>query len=159
MRTNSFPYSDQPPGNTPDNTRVGNFDYNDGVSIDYNDGYAVTGTTAFNSQQNYLTDVGAYILSPSYYGTFDQGGNAQEWNEAAVGSSFRVSRGSSWGNNSSFLAASARNTNSATSTGYQVIGFRVATIAVPEPSAITALSFGGLVLATRRRRPTSHNLA
>ena len=159
MRTNSLPYSDQPPGNTPDNTTVGNFDGNDGIANGYNDGLAVTGTTAFDSQQNYLTDVGAYNLSPSYYGTFDQGGNVQEWNETAVGSSFRVTRGSSWGNDPSFLAASARNTNAGTSTGYSAIGFRVATIAVPEPASIFLAVVSIVAFPGCRRRPTSHNRA
>lgn len=31
--------------------------------------------------QNYLTDVGAFSSSGSYYGTFDQGGNVWEWND------------------------------------------------------------------------------
>jgi formylglycine-generating enzyme required for sulfatase activity len=30
-------------------------------------------------------DVGAYALSDSPYGTFDQGGNAWEWNEERPG--------------------------------------------------------------------------
>ena len=46
--------------------------------------YAVTGSTSYSSSQNYLTDVGAYTSSPSYYGTFDQGGNVWEWNEALI---------------------------------------------------------------------------
>ncbi len=44
MRTNSVPYSDQPPGATPDNSRVGNFFSNDGTANGYNDGYAVSGS-------------------------------------------------------------------------------------------------------------------
>jgi len=43
--------------------------------------YAVTGVTAFDPNQNYLTDVGAFTGSPSYYGTFDQSGNAYQWND------------------------------------------------------------------------------
>lgn len=31
--------------------------------------------------QNYLTDVGAFTGSPSYYGTFDQNGNVYQWND------------------------------------------------------------------------------
>jgi sulfatase modifying factor 1 len=82
MKTNSRPYSDQPPGSSPDNSRVGNFKFDDFLSDGYDDGYADTGSGNLDSSQNYLTDVGAYSSSPSYYGTFDQGGNAFEWNEA-----------------------------------------------------------------------------
>jgi len=39
-----------------------------------------------------LTDVGSYTGSASPYGTFDQGGNVQEWNEGILGTS-RVLRG------------------------------------------------------------------
>jgi len=31
--------------------------------------------------QNYLTDVGAFVNSSSYYGTFDQNGNVYQWND------------------------------------------------------------------------------
>ncbi|MBI2825524.1 MAG: SUMF1/EgtB/PvdO family nonheme iron enzyme [Planctomycetia bacterium] len=85
MSTDSEPYSDQPPGATPDNTRVGNFLKEDGLANGYDDGLAVTGTTNFDPSQNYLTDVGAYSLAPGPYGTFDQGGNVAEWNETRFG--------------------------------------------------------------------------
>ena len=67
MQTNSTPYSDQPPGTTPDNTRVGNFYADDGLANGYDDGYAVA------TGGNALTRVGAYSASDSYYGTYDQG--------------------------------------------------------------------------------------
>lgn len=82
MRTDSVPYSDQPPGtSSPDPSMAGNFYQNDRLTNGYNDGYAKTGNTGFYVGTNYLTDVGAYTLAGSYYGTFDQGGNAYEWNE------------------------------------------------------------------------------
>ena len=56
MKTNSVPYSDQPPGATPDNTRVANFYQNDRVDNGYDDGYAATGSN-YISGLNYLTDV------------------------------------------------------------------------------------------------------
>ena len=68
MKTNSNAFSDQPPGATPDNTRVGNFTQYDSLANGYNDGYAVTGSTNLSNSQNYLTDAGAYSASPSYYG-------------------------------------------------------------------------------------------
>jgi len=48
------------------------------------------GTTSHSANCNYavfdLTDVGSYTNSPSEYATFDQGGNAWEWNEAIIDS-------------------------------------------------------------------------
>ena len=44
----------------------------------------------------HLTDVGAY-LCPSPYGTYDQAGNAWEWNEAVLGLQYnREMRGGSY---------------------------------------------------------------
>ena len=130
MGTNSAPYSDQPPGATPDNTRVGNFNSSDSVANGYNDGYAVTGSPGYSSSQNYLTDAGAYTLSTSPYGTFDQGGNVFEWNEALISASFRGLRGGSCDNNSNLLQSSPQFVSNPTNES-NVFGFRVAN--VPEP--------------------------
>lgn len=49
--------------------------------------------------QNYLTPCGFFTNSPGPYGTFDQGGNLDEWTDTAVQTSFgnaRVFRGRSW---------------------------------------------------------------
>jgi len=43
--------------------------------------YAVTRSETFDPNQNYLTDVGAFSGSASYYGTFDQSGNTYQWND------------------------------------------------------------------------------
>ena len=53
-----------------------------------------------------MTDVGDYTLSESPYGTFDQGGNVWEWNEAVIISSSRL-RGGGWSNLSDSLLASS----------------------------------------------------
>jgi hypothetical protein len=130
MQTNSLPYSDQPPGATPDDTRVGNFFLNDDTVNGYNDGFAVTGSTTLTSTQNYLTDVGAYVSSPSYYATYDQAGSLYEWNESVVQRE-RGIRGGSWqyGN----LSASNRYSNPPEDNFINAFGFRVATLAVPIP--------------------------
>ncbi len=48
----------------------------------------------WNSQNGNVTTVGsAGLLSASYYGTFDQGGNVAEWNEAIIPGSRRGARG------------------------------------------------------------------
>lgn len=154
MSTNSAPYSDQPPGTTPDNTRVGNFPKNDNIANDYNDGYAVTGSSSYDSSQNYLTDVGAYFSSPSYYGTFDQGGNVHEWNEAVLTSGmFRGLRGGSW-NNAALLSAPERGFGSPQGGNFST-GFRVASIVfiVPEPAtSLLAVTASGFYCVLRKRR-------
>jgi len=147
MRTNSEPYSDQPPGVTPDNTRVGNFYKDDGMTNGYDDGFAVTGSTVGRNGVNYLTGVGAYLFSPSYYGTFDQGGNVWEWNEAQYSALYRGVRGGSVVTDVKSLSASY-SAIAVAGDPHLYVGFRVATV-VPEPSTallvgIAAVAFGCL---------------
>jgi sulfatase modifying factor 1 len=150
MKTNSLPYSDQPPGATPDNSRVGNFNADDGLANGYDDGFAVTGLPFYGTSQNYLTDVGAYVSSPSYYGTFDQGGNVFEWSETAVNADARSQRGGSWVFTSSSLQASVRNSTDPTT--YSVDGgFRVASIPAPEPTSVLLAAVGVLLCGGLRR--------
>ncbi len=96
-----------------------------------------------------LTDVGAYGLSESPYGTFDQSGNVWEWNEALVSSSSRGLRGGSWGGSAYSLAASFRVHNAPTVEGHNV-GFRVAT--VPEPSTLLLGALASVGMLVWRRR-------
>jgi hypothetical protein len=101
-----------------------------------------------NSVNGGLTAVGSYSSSQSPYGTFDQGGNVSEWNEAA-GYSYRGMRGGGYQSGTSILRAAER--------GYAVpwtetgsLGFRVASI--PEPGTGLLLMAGLASLATLRRR-------
>jgi formylglycine-generating enzyme len=103
MRTNSIPYSDEPPGQTPDNTRVANFYRDDGVANGYDDGRAVNSSPDWLPDQNYLTDVGAYSSSPSFYGTFDQGGNVEEWSDTVSRVRSRITRGGWWSGPTAYL--------------------------------------------------------
>ncbi len=55
------------------------------------------------------TDVGSYSGDPSSYGTFDQGGNVWEWNDAVIAGASRGLRGGSWFNYAGdFLQSSFR---------------------------------------------------
>jgi formylglycine-generating enzyme len=97
-------------------------------------------------------------LSP--YGTMGQGGNAFEWNETAFDGSndtadeTREFRGGAWalyyygGFN---LKASDRIQTTLTDDGVD-LGFRVASVPVPEPSALSLLAIGLSGLAMVRRR-------
>jgi formylglycine-generating enzyme required for sulfatase activity len=116
-----------------------------------NDGYAVTGSTSYSSSQNYLTPVGAYTQADSYYGTFDQGGNVWEWNDAIISSS-RGLRGGSWGDGGSALQSSFRYGSGPTGES-DSIGFRIAS--VPEPTVSVSLMLAGGLLLSRRKRPSA----
>jgi formylglycine-generating enzyme required for sulfatase activity len=145
--TNSEPYSDQPPGSgAPVQGNTANFYKNDGVANGYDDGYAVTGSTSFVYTQNYLTNVGAYTQSDSFYGTFDQAANIAEWNEADIygDGSYRGLRGHEWAAimPSYYMAASHDYGGTVASTEFFRIGFRVAS--VPEPGT-TVLLVGGAI--------------
>ena len=112
---------------------------------------ATANTANCNSVVGDLTDVGSYTGSASPNGTFDQGGNVWEWNEAIV----FASRGLRGGGFDDFflgpvdLAASYRSLNNPTDESFSV-GFRVASI--PEPGTGLLLMTGLLGLAIRQRR-------
>ena len=150
--TNVEPYSDQPPGSgAPDQTNTANFYKTNETADGYDDGYAVTGSTSYVPPQNYLTNVGAYTQSDSFYGTFDQGGNVWEWNEAIIVGSSRGLRGGNWNIGSYYLAASYRSNGTPTNE-VSLIGFRVAS--VPEPGSLILIVSGAIValILWRRRK-------
>jgi len=85
---------------------------------------------------------GEFENSDSPYGTFDQGGNLSEWNEADIygDGSARNVRGGDWSCPSFDLRASSRGVVVAEG---PAVGFRVASPSssepVPEPGAVVAL--------------------
>ncbi len=129
---------------------------------------ADTGNSANYHQDDYttgdsnypMTDVGDYTLSESPYGTFDQGGNVWEWNEAVVvdmyGVSLRGMRGGGWGTSVSNQAASGRDDLNPMLED-NLLGFRVASIfestsVIPEPTTFLVWSLLGLSAIGIRRR-------
>jgi sulfatase modifying factor 1 len=109
-----------------------------------------TGNSAnfLNSFINYpLTDVGAYPLSKSPYGTSDQGGNVSEWTETTYVSVYRKNRGGKWSFTSDLLKASYFETDGP-SQYKDIIGFRVASI--PEPTAISMALLAASTLLARK---------
>ena len=141
-------YYDYPTStNVPPNNNKPSFDTGNSANYYNPSTGGVTTGDAFHPN----TDVGSYTLSASPYGTLDQGGNAKEWNETRFGE-FPGIRGGSTNDPLTNLSAASYGFN--TPGGDSATGFRVATIAVPEPAS---MPLAGLVVATlfccRGRRP------
>ncbi|MAT72679.1 MAG: PEP-CTERM sorting domain-containing protein [Planctomycetaceae bacterium] len=135
---------------TPDN----NLPTNDsGNSANFNAGDFSTPVYTTGSSDYPMIDVGAYTLSDSAYGTFDQAGNVWEWNEAVIDISKRGLRGGSWYFDADALAVGFRNDNAPAFEG-DAFGFRVATAAaIPEASPLLfgALASMGLAILKLRK--------
>ncbi|NBB79129.1 MAG: SUMF1/EgtB/PvdO family nonheme iron enzyme [Verrucomicrobia bacterium] len=130
------------------------YDGNGGYTLYPTQSNSITTADAnYNSSVGTVTDVGTYAADPSHYGTFDQGGNVWEWNDAIVSTSTRGLRGGSFNFNDSFLQSSLRFGGNPTDENNN-IGFRVSSLApIPEPSAYAAiLGCLGLSLALTRRK-------
>ena len=110
------------------------------TTADANYGFAVGSTT----------DVGSYTGDGSSYGTFDQGGNVWEWNDAVISGSSRGLRGGSFaGFGGGTLRASTRSDGDPTGES-NFIGFRVAS--VPEPTSLLLTMLAGGMMLIRRKR-------
>ncbi len=107
----------------------------------------------------YTTVIGEFQNSDSPYGTFDQGGNVWEWNEAVVlyqgdPRAYRGVRGAGYGgyggngSGGDYLHASFRNSFSPSYEDF-FIGFRVSE--VPEPATIVMLALASVGIRRRRR--------
>ena len=98
-----------------------------------------------------INDAGG--LSP--YGTMAQGGNVFEWTDSAYDGvndtvdEFRELRGGAWDGYSN-LVATDRDVNNMQNTSSRLRGFRIAM--VPEPSSLSLLALGGVILVLSRRR-------
>ena len=97
----------------------------------------------------YTTVAGEFQDSDSPYGTFDQGGNVWEWNEAVLYGSARGLRGGSFANYGINLHAANRNSYGPAGEYSSFVGFRVSE--VPEPATIMMLALAGVGIMRRKR--------
>jgi sulfatase modifying factor 1 len=143
---------------TRSNTAPGNQIGSGANNANYNNGlYSVTQSNGYNPNQNYLTDVGAFSGSGSFYGTFDQSGNVYQWNDLdGTSGSSRGARGGYWDDTLALFVSSSGGFTTDPSIESIGIGFRLASpAAVPEPStyamALAGLACGGYSFFRRRR--------
>jgi formylglycine-generating enzyme required for sulfatase activity len=113
---------------TKSNTAPGNVIGSGTNQANYNNGvFSVTQNSSYDADQNYLTDVGAFSGSGSFYGTFDQSGNVKQWNDldGTAGSSRGV-RGVNWFNYNPFALSSSESVSLDPSYESPDVGFRLA---------------------------------
>jgi len=121
------------------------------------DVFSVTQSDDQDGGQNYLTDVGAFSGSGSFYGTFDQSGNVYQWNDLdGTSGSSRGLRGGGWDSWSELDLSSVSRGWTDPSDESIRIGFRLASpVAVPEPSTwvmgLAGIACGGWQMWRRRR--------
>lgn len=125
-----------------------NYYYSDAIDNGYNGGYAVNNSATL-PVGSAITDGGSFLLADSYYGTFDQGGNVWEWNDAVISGTSRGLRGGAWNDGANPLQALYRNSFGPTGQ-YSYVGFRI--IMIPEPTAAGLMALGIAVLAWKRKR-------
>jgi sulfatase modifying factor 1 len=114
------------------------------------------GSVNWNSVGGNVTTVGTNG-GPSAYGTFDMSGNVVEWNDLAGGAagSFRWCRGGDFFSDATLMSASSSYAQDPSFEGFST-GFRLAAVAVPEPStsamALVGLACGGYSMWRRRKQ-------
>jgi formylglycine-generating enzyme len=106
-----------------------------------------TGASSGPGSGTDTTPVGSYAY-PSYYGTYDEGGDVFQWNESIYFGLYRGLRGGSCGSSGNYLQSGGG------SYGYPAvdgdfIGFRVSQ--VPEPASLGILGLGVIGMLGRRR--------
>lgn len=102
----------------------------------------------------FITNVGSYPNATSYYGTFDQAGNVDEWNESLIqfsGNSFRGVRGGNYSAGTQLAGSTIRDFN-VPDLNFTT-GFRVANI--PEPGSIALVALCGCFFLMRGQHRNS----
>ncbi len=93
--------------------------------------------TTSSDPTDWLTPVGAFADSPSAYGTYDEGGDVEQWNEAVDPGIGRGGGGGSWAGDYVTLVSGGVGYGPP-SGGGPTTGFRVAL--VPEPNSLLLLA-------------------
>ncbi|HKQ47365.1 MAG TPA: SUMF1/EgtB/PvdO family nonheme iron enzyme [Phycisphaerae bacterium] len=92
--------------------------------------------------------VGSYAY-PSAYGTFDQAGNVNEWNESVIEGLYRGVRGGAF-NNDDYTSAAGNRYSLDPTLERSNLGFRIAM--VPEPGSLIMAAVAALAVPKRRKK-------
>jgi sulfatase modifying factor 1 len=140
---------------TNSDTAPGNLVGSGSDQANYNNGvYSVTQSSTQDPNTNYLTAVGSFTKSASFYGTFDQNGDVFDWTESLYSGQFRGFEGGAWDSpGSNDLKSSSATTyfDSGSDNTNVDVGFRIAT-SVPEPGSVALILAAGSVFLLRRKR-------
>ena len=134
--------SDVVPGNV-----VGNG--TDEANYISNNLYSVSQSSLNSPATNYLTAVGSFTNSASYYGTYDQSGDVYDLLDSSTSSNVLV-QGGSWQQTTASQISSSGAIAAGPGGDFSTIGFRVASI--PEPSAVMLILTAALGFGVSRRK-------
>jgi formylglycine-generating enzyme required for sulfatase activity len=105
-------------------------------------------TLTLSDSRNWLTPVGAFVDSPGAYGTYDMGGDVDEWDEAVYPGIGRGVNGGSWAGGYLDLNSGLAGGGAGPPSAYgQTTGFRVALVPEPQSLFLAACLALGPVLA------------
>ena len=105
---------------------------------------------------NKLTPVSAFAASPGPYGTFDMGGDVQQWNEFVLDIDIRQFRGGSWASLVFNLGSGVWDEGEPPTWCSTTVGFRVASVALPGDANLDGkvdINDLSILLATATRAP------
>jgi formylglycine-generating enzyme required for sulfatase activity len=112
--------------------------------------YDVNGLSESNTP--YVSPVGSFTNSASYYGTYDQNGDVFQWDTDIYGGDARGIRGGSWVDSNPYYLASTTNLGSDPSQEAGDLGFRIEEADIPEPGSTSLALTGAIALGLLLRR-------